>query len=117
MRALPERARIGRQGAGELLEVEEFAGGVVVRMMTATGPIDTRLESHDCAVLAGAVAAVADAWFVELPTRPLPEASELSAEPGSSVGPTTSVSPRWSLAVARALVIELEQPAATASTH
>ncbi|HEY5943924.1 MAG TPA: hypothetical protein VIV40_00455, partial [Kofleriaceae bacterium] len=71
-RALPSRVRTGPEGTGGLLVVEEVEGGAIVRMTTATGPIDAHLESHDCAVLAAAVAAVADAWFVELPASPPP---------------------------------------------
>ena len=107
--ALPSRVHTGP--GGTLLVVEEVEGGAVVRMTTASGPIDAHLESHDCAVLASAVAAVADAWFVELPSPPL-------EPPGSTEAlelPAPRISPRWHLAVARALVLDSEGATAAAT--
>jgi hypothetical protein len=129
-RALPSRVRVGPEGTGELLVVEQVDGGAIVRMTTARGPIDAHLESHNCAVLAAAVAAVADAWFVELPAPAAPASSialaspAASGAPGSSGSvaervdaPTTRVSPRWHLAVARALVTDPGRASTSASTH
>jgi hypothetical protein len=120
-RALPSRVRVAPDG--ELLVVEEVEGGAIVRMTTATGPIDARLESHDCTVLAGAVAAVADAWFVELPAHAAPSPPPLLAPEERAqrdvVRPVVSprVSPRWHLAAGRALVVEPERADATAATQ
>lgn len=113
-RALPSRVRTGPEGTGELLVVEEVDGGAVVHMRTAEGPIDAHLESRDCAVLASAVAAVADAWFVELPSAPAGQAEIGSEHPD---GAAPRVSPRWNLAVARALVVNPEAIDASASTQ
>lgn len=111
-RALPPRVHSGPHG--ELLVVEEVEGGAVVHMTTADGPIDAHLESRDCAVLAAAVAAVADAWFVELPKAP-PEPLDAPAEQLDV--PASRVSPRWNLAVARALVVDPSTASASAATQ
>jgi hypothetical protein len=121
-RALGGRVELAREGATELV-VEEVEGGAIVRMTTATGPIDARLESHDCAVLASAVAAVADAWFVELPARSTaPPASEILSAPTDTIAErpdvaVARVSPRWNLALARALVLDPERATTAAATQ
>jgi hypothetical protein len=71
-KALPQRAP--QTGAVELA-VEEIEGGVIVRASSTTGPLEAKLDGRDCSVLASAVAAIADAWFVELSTAPPPRAS------------------------------------------
>lgn len=113
-RALPSRVRTGPEGTGELLVVDEVDGGAVVHMRTADGPIDAHLESRDCSVLAAAVAAVADAWFVELPSPP-PETREPVLEDRAM--PELRSSPRWNLAVARALVVDPETAVTSPSTQ
>ena len=131
-RALPNRAP---QGGAVELAVEEVAGGVIVRATSATGPLEARLEGSDCAVLASAVAAIADAWFVELAPRAVaappmavvapsvpgaaPSAPGAAPDaPGADVPPTRTraPAPRWSLAVGRALVVA-DRASQSASTR
>jgi hypothetical protein len=104
-RVLPDRAPAG--GPVELA-IEEIEGGVIVRATSATGALEARLEGNDCAVLATAVAAIADAWFVELASRAMPRAAPaMLTQPSGVDGPEPDrvSAPRWNLAAGHALVI------------
>jgi len=124
-RALPARVQVVPEGDGELIVVEQIDGGAIVHVVTADGPIDARLASRDCAVLAAAVAAVADARFVELPApAPAPALVAPAATPPTAPvreqpEPPAAVvtSPRWNLGAARALSIDPARSGTSSATQ
>lgn len=112
--ALPKR---GPSAGAVELAVDEVTGGVIVRATSSTGPLEAKLEGHDCTVLASAVAAIADAWFVEL--APAAEPPVLETHPAQVDAERASDrdrTPPWNLAVGRAFLLT-DQASLSATTR
>ena len=97
------------------LEVEDVAGGARVRITSELGPSEIQLDGKDCAVLASAVAAIVDAWFVDLAPHRAAHTSPPTSPPSSSAPGTQTAlaarveprptAPRWSIALSRAYIV------------
>jgi hypothetical protein len=117
---LPARVHVA-DAAPVVIEVAEVEGGALVRIIGVEGTSEVRLDGRDCAVLASAAAALADAWFVELPA-PLAQDDDIDAPPEPTlvvhqVQPVKGPSARWTIAAGLALVVEDGPAAPTTATH
>ena len=111
--ALPRSAQVvAGADADVTIAVADRTDGVAVTLTAGQRRDHSLLDGHDCAALAGAVAALADAWLVELIAPPAPPPPV--ARPPSSVR-TPGAVPRWYVGAARAIVIDsaAERGAAT----
>ncbi len=126
--ALGARATVVDGAAPATVAIEVSAGVDGVAVTLAADPrVEHRLvPGHDCAALAGAVAALADAWLLELTVAPASAiaAADLAAAdlapptPPSAVAPAPRASdaPRWFIGAGRAYVVTTA-PEHTAATR
>ena len=89
--------------------------GAAIEFRAGARREQAHVTGHDCAALAGAIAALADGWLVELTAAPPPVrddeipplAAPLRLDPPADAAPRrSSPPPRWSLALGRALILE-----------
>lgn len=122
--ALGTRAAVVDGGAADVaVEVSGGPDGAAVTLASGERVEHRLVPGHDCAALAGAVAALTDAWLLELTVAPPPiaaappTASPPDARPPSAVAPTArpTAAPRWFVGAARAYVVTTaaERTAAT----
>jgi hypothetical protein len=121
-KALPERVHVARDVSLELT-VDDVEGGAIVRVTSAEGNSEVRLDGRDCTVLASAVAALADAWFVELPSPRKPEDVAIPPAPASSTGlvardePARAGPARWRIAAGLAYVLDDSGETRSTASH
>lgn len=119
--ALSARAAVV-DGADAAVAIEVSGGidGAAVTLASGERVEHRLVPGHDCAALAGAVAALTDAWLLELTAAPPPidlEPPPPATRPPSTVAPAVrpGAAPRWFVGAGRAYVITTaaERTAAT----
>ncbi len=106
--------------ADVVVEVSAGVDGAAVTLASGERVEHRLVPGHDCAALAGAVAALTDAWLLELTVAPLviaPPPPAPATRPPSAVAPTARplAAPRWFVGAGRAYVVTTasERTAAT----
>ncbi len=136
--AMPAQVRVVAAAPGvDVLTIVARDGGAIARLTTAgAAPLEAQLDGRDCAVLAAAAAALADAWFVELVAPALPAVAATPPAPDPAPAPSvaaplpisapaavehppTTPAPhaaRWAIAVGRAIAADPGLDGAATST-